>query len=182
VRHKRAVSQLADIQKMATGANVRTIVIGGLAVCEHGYARETEDLDVLVCKDDRGRWEELLEASGYSRFSAMPAFSQWEPKPEAVAKRLDIMYVNSSTFGKMWDGSQVRRFEGAEARVPCLDHLLALKLHAARSAPHRQLKDLTDIVYLIDANKIDVKSEKFEKLCLEFGTPDIYERLRGKQI
>jgi hypothetical protein len=66
--------------------------------------------------------------------------------------------------------------------VPGLDHLLAFKLHAAPSAPHRELKDLTDAVYLIDANQIDVKSEHFQKLCLKFGTQEIYERLSGKQF
>lgn len=175
------VSQLADIHKMAAALAIDIIVIGGLAVWEHGYARDTEDLDVLACSDDRARWEESLRNAGYTLFSSKPTFSQWEPKPESIAKRLDIMYVNASTFRKMWSGSVERQFMGARARIPCLDHLLALKLHAVRYAEWRKLKDMTDVVYLIDANRIDVKSEKFRILCLKFGTQEIYEQLRGRK-
>jgi len=91
------------------------------------------------------------------------------------------MYVNAATFGKLWGNSIERQLLSAQARIPCLDHLLALKLHAARNASWRKLKDMTDIVYLIDANHIDVKTENFRKLCLEFGTQEIYEQLRGKE-
>jgi hypothetical protein len=174
------VSQLAVLENMAVAAEVKTIVIGGLAVCEHGYSRQTEDLDLLLCSSDRARWEELLKSSGYSLFSTTPTFSQWEPKPESVAKRLDLMYVNETTFEKMWRSSVERQLIGANVRIPCLDHLFALKLHAARHAPWRRIKDMGDIVYLIDANQIDVKTENFRKLCLEFGTQEIYEQLRGK--
>ena len=173
------MSQLTDLHLIAIGAGIRIMVIGGLAVCQHGYSRDTEDLDILVCRDDRERWEDLLKNAGYSLFSAKPTFSQWEPKPETVAVRLDVMYVNSRTFEKMWGSSIERQVISANSRVPCLDHLLALKLHAARYAPWRRLKDMTDIVYLIDANNVDVKSDGFRNLCLEFGTQDIYEQLRG---
>jgi hypothetical protein len=174
------VSQLADLQQMAAAAGIRTIVIGGMAVCEHGYSRETEDLDLLVCSDVRATWDGLLRGAGYSLFSERPTFSQWEPKPESIAKRLDVMYVNAATFAKMLGNSIERTLMSAQVRIPSLNDLLALKLHAARYAPWRMLKDMADIVYLIDANQIDVKSDQFRQLCLRFGTEEIYERLRGK--
>jgi hypothetical protein len=174
------MSQLADIQQMATAAGIKVIVIGGLAVCEHGYSRDTEDLDLLVCHDNRAQWDDIIRNAGYSLFSTRPTFSQWEPARESVARRLDVMYVNAATFEKMWAQSIERRLMTTQAHIPCLNHLLALKLHAVRYAPWRRLKDMTDLVYLIDANQIDVKTEGFRNLCLEFGTQEIYEQLRGK--
>jgi predicted nucleotidyltransferase len=90
------------------------------------------------------------------------------------------MYVNAATFAKMLGNSIERTLMSAQVRIPSLNDLLALKLHAARYAPWRMLKDMADIVYLIDANQIDVKSDQFRQLCLRFGTEQIYEQLRGK--
>jgi len=67
---------------------------------------------------------------------------------------------------------------GTETRVPALLHLMALKLHAAKdAAPHRRYKDLIDIFYLVDANKVDVLGEQFREMCERYGTPDLYEEI-----
>jgi predicted nucleotidyltransferase len=62
--------------------------------------------------------------------------------------------------------------------VPCLDHLLALKLHALKHGPSRRgYKDLMDVLSLVDANRIDVRSDKFRSLCHKYGDAKIYERI-----
>src|SRR5687767_14851517 len=40
-------------------------VVGGVAVCLHGYQRNTVDLDVLVRRDDAGGIRRAMEQSGY---------------------------------------------------------------------------------------------------------------------
>ena len=56
--------------------------------------------------------------------------------------------------------------------------LIALKLHAIRQSPMtREWRDLDDIARLISVNNIDVGTEEFKELCLQYGTPDIYKKI-----
>lgn len=51
------------------------VLIGGLAVCLHGYKRDTRDVDVLV---RRGDWEKIrtaLESQGFRRKNRTEFFS-----------------------------------------------------------------------------------------------------------
>jgi hypothetical protein len=86
------------------------------------------------------------------------------------------MFVDESTFDPMWDASEERDFGGSRARVPCLDHLLALKLHALKQAlPHRTGKDAEDVEVLLRRNAIDLRQARYEQLFIKYGTREIYE-------
>jgi hypothetical protein len=41
----------------------------------------------------------------------------------------------------------------------------------------REFKDAADIVQLVIANKIDVRSGKFKQLCLRYGTEELYRKI-----
>ncbi len=86
------------------------------------------------------------------------------------------MFVDESTFDPIWHASEERDFGGGHAPVPCLDHLLALKLHALKQAlPHRTGKDAEDVELLLRRNSIDLRQSQYEQLFLEYGTREIYE-------
>ena len=62
--------------------------------------------------------------------------------------------------------------------VPSLDNLIALKLHSLKyNIRVRQNKDLPDIVNLMRINNIAFKDKKFKKLCLKYGTEEIYNQI-----
>jgi len=42
------------------------------------------------------------------------------------------------------------------------------------------MKDYVDVTYLMEFNKVDPKAAWFRDICLKYGTPEIYESLRGK--
>ena len=73
-----------------------------------------------------------------------------------MSGRLD---VDGETFQKVFAETLVHRIEQFEMRVPCLAHLIALKLHAIKNNPGRKSKDMQDIVDLIEANsgKVSMK-------------------------
>lgn len=156
------------------------MVIGGFAVSAHNYSRATNDIDLMGKKGDRSKWNELLQVRKYSAIEQPEAFAQWAPPLGSSFMNLDIMFVNEQTFSQMWADSRETLIAGLPVRVTSLDHLIALKLHALRhGGKHRVFKDMSDVVYLIDINQIDVRSEHFRNLCLKYGTQEIYERLRG---
>ncbi|MGV3773876.1 MAG: hypothetical protein ACO1QB_13315 [Verrucomicrobiales bacterium] len=90
----------------------------------------------------------------------------------------DLMLVHASTFEKFGTSSEARVFNGIPARVPGLDHLLALKLHALKQgSARRSFKDAEDVEMLIRRNKIDLTQEHYRNLFLKHGTSEIYETI-----
>ena len=65
---------------------------------------------------------------------------------------LDVMQVDARTWELMWGGSQLKEIRGLPVRVPAVIHLIALKLHAIRQNPDRELQDADDIVRLLRVN------------------------------
>lgn len=58
---------LPAVREMLQSAGVAFKVVGGLAVIHHGYARTTEDVDVLVEAASREAIDARLEACGFVR-------------------------------------------------------------------------------------------------------------------
>ena len=81
-----------------------------------------------------------------------------------------------ATFDRMWQASEERDFGGVRARVPCLDHLLALKLHALKqSLPHRTSKDAEDVETLCRRNGLNLSDPRYEQLFLKYGSRELYD-------
>ncbi|HOY58833.1 MAG TPA: hypothetical protein PK640_11960 [Verrucomicrobiota bacterium] len=131
-------------------------------------------MDFLVRREEREAWFARLTAAGLARFAEASAFAQFT-QPNG-GDGLDLMFVENSTFDRMVQASEERDFGGTLARVPCLDHLLAMKLHVLKQAsPHRTSVDADDVEMLIRRNGLDLKDARYEKLFLKYGTREIYE-------
>jgi hypothetical protein len=91
-------------------------------------------------------------------------------------RRLDLMFVDDPTFDRMWQASEESDFGGSPAHIPCLDHLLALKLHALKqSLPHRTSKDAEDVEILARRNGLKLSDPHYEQLFLKYGSREIYD-------
>lgn len=168
---------IGTLNDRALQTGLTFVVIGGHAVAAHGFARGTEDFDLLTSKEQRDRWKRLLEDLGYSQFHDGVTFLQFKAPSEKVWD-VDVMFTNETTFAKIIAGSKLVSIAGVEARIPALEHLLALKIHAlAHTTTRRFLKDFDDVVNLVLANKIDVRSDEFRRLVENSGSADLYEKI-----
>jgi hypothetical protein len=168
---------LASVLGHARARGLAFVVIGGHAVVAHGYARQTLDLDLLVRDDDRRAWVELLVGLGYRVFHEAAAFVQLSA-PSGSHWPIDLLLVGEPTFAGVVAEARDVDLAGAGVPIPSLEHLVALKLHALKTArPARALKDLTDVVQLALANRLDVRGEPFRALCLKYATPEVHERI-----
>lgn len=167
--------ELADfIQLGNREPALRFLVIGGYAVAAHGHTRATFDIDFLVPHTDREAWMARVAATGLRLFGQSNTFVQ-VTQPEG-GDGLDLMLVDDRTFEPMWQESEERDFGATRARVPSLDHLLALKLHALKqSLPHRTSKDAEDVEILVRRNRIKLSDPHYEQLFLKYGNRDLYE-------
>lgn len=171
------MSFFATIHETARCRQLRFLVIGGLAVNHYGYSRDTGDLDFFIRKNDRGAWLELLGGFGYDNFHDGGSFLQFAA-PATSAWPVDLMIVEEKTFVPIWDASRDADLFGVTTRVPALEHLLALKLHALKhTRMYRFLKDYLDVENLIRINGLDIKSEKLRELFSKYGTSDLYEKV-----
>ena len=153
---------------------MRFLVIGGYAVAAHGHTRATFDVDFLVRRAEREAWFARLSAAGLKLFGQSNAFAQFSQPGDGDG--LDLMLVDESTFDRMWQASEEREFGGSRARIPCLDHLLALKLHALKQAlPHRTSKDAEDVEVLARRNRLNLSDLRYEQLFLKYGNRELYD-------
>lgn len=153
---------------------LRFLIIGGYAVGAHGHTRATFDVDFLVRREDKELWMKRILDAGLRLFAEQRTFAQFT-QPER-GDGLDLMFVNEATFERLWSASEERQFGPKRARVPCLDHLIALKLHALKQAlPHRTSKDAEDVEMLARRNQLNLRQPHYEQLFLKYGTREIYE-------
>ncbi|HEY1789155.1 MAG TPA: nucleotidyltransferase family protein [Verrucomicrobiae bacterium] len=157
--------------------DLRYLVIGGLAVNFYGYSRETGDLDILIHRDNREQWLNLFSGLGYTVYQEGEGFLQLSP-PKQNAWPVDLMLVRESTFEPMYASGREVDLYGTQTRIPSLEHLLMLKLHALKNARiNRFLKDFLDVENIIRINKLDIKSENIKALFVKYGTTELYEKI-----
>ncbi len=56
--------------------------------------------------------------------------------------------------------------------------LMALKLHALnQDSRRRELKDLDDLLGLLETPEVDIYSSDFKDLCFKYASEDIYNKI-----
>ena len=136
--------------------NLRFLVIGGLAVNLYGYSRDTADLDLLVSVPQRESWLGLFSELGYTIYKDAGVFIQLSP-PKQGAWPVDLMLVQQETSATMFAAGHEEELYGTHSRIPSLEHLIALKLHALKNGRlERYLKDYLDVENLMLINRVDV--------------------------
>lgn len=166
---------LSDISKK-TG--IPLILIGGFAVNYYKYARQTVDVDFLIKEKDFQKMSDLLKSTGYRLDYSQEVFARFISTNDSIIMDIDFMLIDEETFAKIINESQKIDIVGCEFRVPSLEHLIALKLHAVKYNPKLRLaKDIPDVINLIKINNLDAKSDKFKELCLKYGTQELYQKI-----
>lgn len=171
------MSLFDKLNKESHTRGLEFVVIGGLAVNVHGVPRDTADLDLLVRQESRSDWLKLFSEWGYSVVQERPAFCQLDP-PRSGAWPVDLMFVRKPTFRQIFNSALEVEMFGQRLRIPTVEHLLALKLHALKYGHvGRYLKDYLDIEGLLRANKLDPRQPKIRDLFLKYGNLDVYEKV-----
>lgn len=145
-------------------ADVRYLVVGGVAVAAHGYLRFTADFDLMLDLENEENVRlalGILKSEGYTPRISVPieqfsdgemrkswheqknllVFSLWSDRHAQT--EIDIFVSNPIEFNEAFARSEIKRgANGTAMRVVALQDLLHLKAEAGRP------KDLLDIEYL----------------------------------
>ncbi|MHC4202052.1 MAG: nucleotidyltransferase family protein [Planctomycetota bacterium] len=155
----------------------RGLLIGGLALQQYAVVRHTLDVDCLICDADRDRLVEAFGKEGFAVTAETESFVRLH-HGSVHMMNLDLLLVDAETLSKMLRESLPVSIGSRELRVPCLAHLVALKLHAVRNDPKRELRDLSDVVDLLRANPDVVSDEELERLAAEYGPDGALDKIR----
>lgn len=154
-----ASSELLRVFAALADAQVRYLVVGGVAVVLHGHLRVTADLDLVVGLDADNATAAVnaLAALGYRPRAPVPlsqfadagvraswiadkgltVFSLWSPN--APGTEIDLFVREPFVFDEVYARAAQVELEGIRIPVLALQDLIALKQHAGRT------KDLQDV-------------------------------------
>jgi len=140
-------------------AQVRYVLVGGLALVLHGLDRLTADVDVVIdlSAEPAATAVRALVGAGYRPLAPvdplaladseqrhqwqtarnMQVFSFWDSSN--TRPTVDIMLAPVVPFEDLWAAASVMNLGGREVRVASIDHLIRMKVAAGRP------QDLADI-------------------------------------
>ena len=132
------------------------VVIGAIALNQHGYRRFTEDIDLLLTKEGLEKFRENLVGLGYR-----PAFTGAKKKFRTTEENIPVEIITTGEFPGDGLPKPVRFPAPDESFVEIegiktisLEKLIELKLTSGISATDR-LKDLADVQELIKVKDLD---------------------------
>src|SRR5437762_5321944 len=135
-------------------ADIPHAIAGGVAVCLHGYRRNTIDLDLLICQADQAKVRAALENSGYTWSSDQAEFRA----PSGIPVQLLVSGDKAGKDAEVYlpepslPGVTVE-IEGLS--VLDLARLIETKLACGLGSPRRTHRDLADVVELIAIHHLD---------------------------
>ena len=171
------MSTLETIARTAASASLEFIVCGGFAVNAYQVMRKTGDIDLIVRERESNRWNEQLVAIGYSIFHESGAFVQLRAGAPG-SWPVDLIVVDEATFDGMKSAAKRFRFGSIDCLIPSVEHLIAMKLHAIRSAgDSRMRQDALDIIDLTEVAHVDLGGETFRELCDRYADANVRDRI-----
>lgn len=139
---------LAEMQRH----QVDYALCGGIALAVHGYARATQDIDILIPESSLELLRQSVKAAGYVfeteplhfpasgvtiiRFTKVLAGGQ--------ALMLDALLANGP-LQRIWEQRETLRFEGGDVVVVSRQGLISLKLAAGRPQDIADVQKLTEL-------------------------------------
>lgn len=127
------------------------LIVGGVAVQEHGYPRVTIDVDIVV--------PDVLEAVEFLSASLTGPFFRVPEVADRVEDRRTHTFVDLLPAGGIVKSGckvpfpQPTRAVG-DLQIATLEELISLKLDSWANSPLKRLRDKTDVVELILRRKL----------------------------
>lgn len=162
------------VVKALADADVRYLIVGGVAVVLHGHLRTTLDLDLVIQLEPENleralkvfavlgfeprvpvpltAFADARNRETWSREKNMTVFSLWHPGLAGFA--VDLFLQEPFDFEAVYGRALSVRLAGVSATVLSLEDLIAMKRSAARP------QDLLDVDSLLDLDRGNRHPEK----------------------
>ncbi|SRR6056297_2738752 len=146
--------------ELLSDAGIPYSICGGVAVCLHGYQRNTADLDLVIRSDDSEAVRRVLSEAGF----------RWDPVKSEFRTNHDIAIQFLIAGHKAGKGTEVsvseptgdlnvEQIDGLS--VVRLSRLIEMKIACGISNLRRTHKDFADVVELIAIRDLDGSFARF---------------------
>lgn len=147
------IDEYKAVIRALQAANVSFLIVGGVAVIAHGYARTTGDLDLWVKPDNAQKplIKDALVSIGYEAedFTALDGFDFTEAVVFSLnyyPDKIDILTrVNLVNFDEAYLQRQMIEVDGLTIPVVHLQHLVLSKFNTGRPQDAADISRLQDI-------------------------------------
>ena len=171
---------LVQLARELDREGVAYCVVGAMALGGHGFARMTEDVNVLVTDEGLARFQDRLVGRGYA--ATHPGASRSFRDVETGVR---IEFLVAGEFpgdGKpkpvaFPDPARVASIAEEGVRFVALEPLVELKLASGLSAPHR-LRDLADVQDLIRVRRLGPELAERLDASVRAGYLDLWRAVR----
>jgi hypothetical protein len=132
-------------------AGIDYALCGGWAVNIYGYARNTEDIDLLILTSDLEAAKQVLRSNGFDIEGLPLSFDGGRTQIRRISKidretktliTVDLILV-SEIYQSVWATRLVVNWQGGEYRLVSKDGLLEMKRIADREKDRLDIKHLT---------------------------------------
>jgi hypothetical protein len=160
-------------------AGIDHSICGGVAVCLHGYQRNTTDLDLIIDPADSLRVKELLQTAGFVWNEELKEFCspggivvQFLMAGEKAGRDSEVPVPQPN--GEL----NVEEVEGLP--VVRLSRLIEMKLASGMGNLRRTHKDFADVVELIAIRKLDGRFASLLHRSLRPSFRELLKRVQGE--
>lgn len=164
--------------------NIRFALIGGFAMHASGYMRSTQDLDILVFKEDMPKVKQLMNSFGYELIHESEDVSNFAGKLKELG-RVDFLYAHRTYAKNMLQRAKDCGILDNSFQVKVLqpEDLIGLKVQSSSNDPARYHQDLADIEVLVRVNlktlNMDLVREYFSLFHREEEFKNILDKIHS---
>lgn len=154
-------------------------VCGGVAVCLHGYQRNTADLDLIIRPDDAPEARRILEEAGLTWDPAVKEFRT----PAGIAVQLLMTGDRAGRDSEIClpePAGELNVEEIDELPVLRLSRLIEIKIACGSGDVRRTHKDFADVVELIAVRNLDSSFAKHLHKSVRKTFRELVKNARGK--
>lgn len=165
--------------QLLAAAEIPHAIVGGVAVCLHGYQRNTVDLDLLIRKENSETVREILERESFS----------WQPRNAEFRAPSEVAVQFLLAGDRAGPGSEIALPDPGDERatteieglrVLTLAKLIESKIACGQANLRRTHKDFADVVELIVQNRLNSSFARFLHKSLRVTFRQLVRTSRGK--
>lgn len=169
----------AQCHRLLAAAKIPHAVVGGVAVCLHGYRRNTVDVDMLVRQEDSNAIRQALEAENFAWNAKQKEFRS--PSGLAIQFLLAGDRAGKDSEVKLPDpGDEHAITEIEDLPVLTLAKLIESKIACGLGNLRRTHKDFADVIELILHNRLNSTFARRLHKSLRATYRKLVRRSRGK--
>ena len=151
--------ELESLLRLFEKHQVDYALCGGLAVMIHGYVRATQDIDVLLRKENLEQVRVIVKECGFAATSGKLPFKVGTPQEQEVHRilknensqvlMLDLVVV-TPVLEDVWASREIFEWQGLKIKVVSREGLAKMKRLAGRRI---DLADLENLGFLTEADE-----------------------------